>query len=86
MPFIVLGDIRFISVYEFDRAVAGGGELPKITRMNDTCMLALIPYAECGRYIRTEWLAPEDAVRFRQMKPGDNPLIVKYYFKKNAED
>lgn len=69
----------------FDR-FAGGGELPKITRMNDTCMLALIPYAECGRYIRTEWLAPEDAARFRQMKPGDNPLIVKYYFKKTAED
>lgn len=41
MPFIVLSGIRFISVYEFDRAVAGGGELPKIIRMNDTCMLAL---------------------------------------------
>lgn len=69
----------------FDR-FAEGVELPKNTRMNDTCMLALVPYAERDRYVRTEWLGPEDAERYRQMKPEDNPMIVRYYFKKGTED
>lgn len=65
----------------FDR-FAGGVEFPKETRMNDTCMLALVPYAERDKYIKVEWLGQEDVRRYQQMKPGDNPLIVRYYFKK----
>ena len=69
----------------FDR-FAEGVELPKNTRMNDTCMLALVPYAERDRYIRPEWLGPEDAKRYQQMNPGDNPMIVRYYFREDAEN
>ena len=69
----------------FDRFTEGV-EFPKDTRMNDTCVVALVPYAERDKYIRAEWLSPEEAKRYRQMNPGDNPLIVRYYFKEGTKD
>lgn len=69
----------------FDR-VAEGVELPKDTRMNDTCLLALVSYAERDRYVKPELLGEESAKRYRKMKPGDNPMIVRYYFRKNTEE
>lgn len=69
----------------FDR-FAEGVELPKDSRMNDTCLLALVPYAERGRYIKPELLSQESAKRYQRMEPGDNPMIVRYYFRKSTED
>lgn len=77
---------KSVNTYQLFDRFAEGVELPEKTRMNDTCMVALVPYAERDRYIKTEWLSKEGVKRYQQMKPEDNPLIVRYYFKESVKD
>lgn len=65
----------------FDHFAEGVG-LHKVTRMNDTCMVALVSYGERDHFVRKEWLDEKNLKRFEEMKEGDNALIIRYHFKR----
>lgn len=65
----------------FDRFTEGV-DLHKVTRMNDTCMVALVSYGERDRFVRKEWLDEKNLKRYEKMKEDDNALIIRYYFRR----
>lgn len=65
----------------FDRFTEGV-ELSPVTRMNDTCLMALVWYKERDRYVKPELLDAANLQRFNQVKPDDNPMILRYHFKR----
>lgn len=68
--------------YVFFSRFTEGVELSPVTRMNDTCMMALVWYKERDRYVTPGLLDAANLERFRQVKPDDNPMILRYHFKR----
>lgn len=59
-----------------------GMELKPDFRINDTCMVAAVSFDERKYFICEDLLDAESKKVYCRMKKGDNPLIVKYIFKK----
>lgn len=68
--------------YQFFTRFTEGVDLSRATRMNDTCMMALVSYAERDNFVKPELLDAKNLQRYKQMQPDDNPMIVRYYFRK----